>query len=126
MPIPTTMVHELQPPARPSDFPLVDNESTLTDFPSLQQQLINKPNVNKNNASSESIIRVEKTTTTHNFYDVEKLGDEIARNSFIHSSNSAPTAVRPLGMGNPGIIGKYILVTQCTSIHFFIKTQNQK
>lgn len=122
-PTTTTIVHqELQ--TRPSEFPLVDSENTLTDFNSIQQQLIssNKPEIS-NLVSSDSIIRLEKTTTTtHNFYDVEKLGDETARNSFIHHSSSSPTtttaaaAVRPFGMGNPGIIGKYILVTPCTCI----------
>lgn len=91
---------------RPNEFPVVDSENTLTDFSSIQQQLIKNSN---SNLSADSIICVEKTTTHHNYYDVEKLaGDETAKNTSIHSSANQST-IRPFGMGNPAIIGKFIL-----------------
>jgi hypothetical protein len=91
---------------RPNEFPLVDSENTLADFSSIQQQLIKNSN---SNLSADSIICVEKTTTHHNYYDVEKLaGDETTKNTSIHSSANQST-IRLSGMGNPAIIGKFIL-----------------
>lgn len=102
MSLSASSVQELQRPIRPSELPMVDSEKTLSDFSTIQQHLIKSTN-----NTNESIICLEKTTTHHNFYDVEKLGDETARNSSIRSSNSYPTTTtRPFGMGNPGIIGK--------------------
>lgn len=92
----------LQAVHRPNEFLLVDNENTLTDSSTVQKQL--KQNANTN-GSTESIICVENTTTHHNYYDGEKLGDDTVKNS----SNRYPGSQsigRPLGMGNPGIIGK--------------------
>jgi hypothetical protein len=89
----------LKPPHRP----IVDNENTLTDFSTIQKHLIQNANTN---GSKESIICVEKTTTHHNYYDVEKLGDDTAKGSSIRSATNQ-SIVKPLGMGNPAIIGKY-------------------
>ncbi|KAI8639535.1 GPR1/FUN34/yaaH family-domain-containing protein [Parasitella parasitica] len=101
---------------RPSEFPIVDSQNTLTDFSSIQHQLIKNSN---NNLSADSIICVEKTTTHHNYYDVEKLaGDDTAKNSSIISSANQST-MRPFGMGNPAIIATwgFATVTMLMALH---------
>lgn len=96
----------VQSSKRPDEFPMVDSENTLTDFSSLQQQILRVPTAENNTKNESSIICVEKTTTHHSFYDVEKLaGENTANNSSIISPQSPPTSTRLLGMGNPAIIG---------------------
>jgi hypothetical protein len=98
-----TMSNTLPLPHRPKEFPIVDSENTLTDFSTIQKQLIQNANTN---GSTESIICVEKTTTHHNYYDVEKLDDTANNSSIKSSAHQSSSNVRPLGMGNPAIIGK--------------------
>lgn len=92
---------------RPDEFPMVDSENTLTDFSTLQQQLLRVSTNNNNNIESNtnesSIICVEKTTTHHSFYDVEKLAGDTNSPSLV---SARPSSSRLLGMGNPAIIGK--------------------
>ncbi|CAO3615846.1 unnamed protein product [Mucor fragilis] len=113
---------------RPHEFPIVDSENTLTDFSTIQQQLIKN---SSNNLSADSIICVEKTTTHHNYYDVEKLagggsngssnmiGDETAKNTSILSSSANQSTLRPFGMGNPAIIANwgFATVTMLMALH---------
>ena len=96
---------DLQPPVLLGDIPMVDSEKTLSDFSTIQQRILKATN----NTTNDNIICVEKTTTHHNYYDVEKMGEDTARNSAIEYPTVINSTSRPFGMGNPGIIGNHLL-----------------